>query len=54
MLTLVDSTQLNLSILPGRLIVCKLSRDNPETTSCIGATSANKVLFIIQHALLLK
>lgn len=43
MLTLVDSTELNVSVLQGRLIVCKLNPNDP-TASCIGATSANKVV----------
>ena len=40
MLTLINSSELNLSVLHGRFTVSKL---NGEITSCIGASSTNKV-----------
>ena len=46
MLTLVNSTELNLSVLPGRFTICKFKDDVDGTTSsCVGATSANKVFY---------
>ena len=53
MLTLVDSTELNVSVLPGRLVLCKLGSSgedgsNKLLVSCVGATSANKVRYIVK------
>lgn len=47
MLTLVNITELNLSVFSGRLTICKF-RDDVDagitTSSCVGATGANKVI----------
>ena len=45
MLTLVNITELNLSVFFGRLTICKFhdAADAEITSSCVGATSANKV-----------
>jgi len=54
MLTLVDSTELNLSVLPSRFIVCQLKSEdgNTRVSSCVGATSANKVKQLIYICLI--
>lgn len=45
MLTLVNVTELNLSVFPGQLTICKFKEDADTgiTSSYVGATSANKV-----------